>query len=67
MFAIGDYMHYEIWAGLCVSIASLYSQLFDNFVDLWCLTSALLLSIILNKLMSKLLNESIQQEQEDQV
>ena len=57
----------ELTGGIILKLVSLYAIVFDNFMDLWCLTAAVLLKIIMDGITSKLKDGTIKFDQECQV
>ncbi len=53
--------------GVAVKILSLYSTIFENYVDFWTLEAAVLLNLIMECLTVKLKTATIKCEQENEV
>jgi len=53
--------------GIVLTIIDLYSNIFENFIDIWTLTAAVLLHFIMGNLTEKLKSGEIRYDQEDQV
>jgi len=57
----------QLVGGIGVTMIDFYSNIVENFVDLWSSTAAVLLYFIMDTLTSKLKSGEIRFDQEDQV
>ena len=57
----------ELTGGIILKFVGLYAIVFDNFMDLWCLSAAVLLKFIMDCITTKLKDGTIKFDQECQV